>query len=182
MVMAAAGQAGGQVPDLYQLLGVPRGASGEEITRAWRRRAAAEHPDHRPRDDAAPARFRAVTEAYQVLSDPARRAAYDRSSGNQPGPAATVPERLAAGAGTGRPRGISVPVVVRRGGRPPEPPLRVGPVWADVPAAPPAAPAAAAWPAAPRAAGARAAEDDLMRLAALAGLVRYLADDRGWPW
>ena len=77
--MAAAEQEGGRDPDLYQLLGVDRGASGGEITRAWRRRAAAEHPDRRPRDAAAPARFRALTEAYQVLGDPARRAAYDRS-------------------------------------------------------------------------------------------------------
>jgi curved DNA-binding protein CbpA len=41
MVMAAAGNSG-PVPDLYQVLGVSRGASGGEITRAWRRRALAE--------------------------------------------------------------------------------------------------------------------------------------------
>ena len=82
MVMAAAEQEGGRVPDLYGLLGVPQEASGGEITRAWRRRAAAEHPDRRPRDAAAPARFRALAEAYQVLGDPARRAAYDRSLGH----------------------------------------------------------------------------------------------------
>src|ERR1700745_565176 len=45
---------GGPPPDLYQVLGVGPGASGEEITRAWRQRARAEHPDARPRD-AAPA-------------------------------------------------------------------------------------------------------------------------------
>ena len=78
MVMAAAGY-GGPDPDLYQLLGVPREASREEITQAWRRRARAEHPDSRPRDAAAPGRFRILAEAYQVLSDPARRAAYDRA-------------------------------------------------------------------------------------------------------
>ena len=113
MVMAAAGQEG-RVPDLYQLLGVPRETSGGEITQAWRRRALAEHPDRRPRDAAAPARFRALAEAYQVLGDPARRAAYDRSLGNQPGPAA--PEGPAAGAPAGRPCGSAAPVAVRRAG------------------------------------------------------------------
>ena len=41
---------GGPGPDLYQLLGVARGASREEIAQAWRRRARAEHPDRRPGD------------------------------------------------------------------------------------------------------------------------------------
>jgi curved DNA-binding protein CbpA len=66
-------------PDHYQVLGVARAASREDITRAWRLRARAEHPDRRPADagDAAARRFRCVAEAYQVLSDPDRRAAYD---------------------------------------------------------------------------------------------------------
>jgi curved DNA-binding protein CbpA len=165
MVMAAVGQDGTPAPDLYQLLEVPRGASGGEITRAWRRRAAAEHPDRRPRDAAAPARFRALTEAYQVLGDPARRAAYDRTLGNQPRPAAAAPEGAAAGAPARRPHGTGVPVVVRRPGRVPEPPLRAGPVRVEVPGAVPAA------------------EDDAVRLAALAELaVRYLAGHQGRPW
>jgi curved DNA-binding protein CbpA len=171
MVMAAAEQQGGvPVPDLYQLLGVPQGASGQEITRAWRRRAAAAHPDRRPRDPAAPARFRALTEAYQVLGDPARRAAYDRSHGNQSGPGAAAPDGAAAGVPGRRPRGLGVPVVVRRPGRVPEPPLRAGPVWVEIP---PTAPAGSP----------QAAQDDAPRLAALAELaVRYLAGDRGRPW
>jgi curved DNA-binding protein CbpA len=167
MVMAAAEQEGTPVPDLYQMLGVDRGASGGEITRAWRRRAAAEHPDRRPRDAAAPARFRVLTEAYQVLGDPARRAAYDRSIGHQPGPRAATPQVPAA---VRPPGGSRVPVVVRRAGRIPEPPLRAGPVWVEVPGTMPAA-------------GSRTAEDDVARLAALAELAaRYLAGDRGWPW
>jgi curved DNA-binding protein CbpA len=70
--------------DLYQLLGVARDASQQEIALAWRRRARVEHPDARHGDDGAPARFRAVAEAWQVLGDPGRRAAYDR--GLDPGP------------------------------------------------------------------------------------------------
>jgi curved DNA-binding protein CbpA len=170
MVMAAAEQEGGRVPDLYQLLGVPRGASGGEITRAWRQRAAAEHPDRRPRDAAAPARFRALTDAYQVLGDPGRRAAYDQSLRNRPGPGAGAPDGPAAGAPARRPHRTGVPVVARRPGRVPEPPLRAGPVRVEVPPTVPAA-------------GPRTAEDDTARLAALAELaVRYLAGDRGWPW
>ena len=168
--MAAAEQGGGRVPDLYQLLRVPREASGGEITRAWRQRAAAEHPDRRPRDAAAPARFRALTEAYQVLGDPARRAAYDRSLGNQPGPAAAAPDGPAAGASARWPYRSGVRVAVRRAGRVPEPPLRAGPVWVDMPGAVPAA-------------GPRTVEDEVARLAVLAELaVRYLAGSAGWPW
>jgi curved DNA-binding protein CbpA len=164
--MAAAEQEGGPVPDLYQLLGVDRGASGGEITRAWRHRAAAEHPDRRPGDAAAPARFRALTEAYQVLGDPPRRAAYDQSRGDQPRPGAAAPE----GPTAGRACGSGVPVVVRRAGRAPEPPLRAGPVRVEVPGTVPAA-------------GPRTAQDDVAQLAALAELaLRYLASDRGWPW
>jgi len=166
MVMAAAEQ-GGHVPDLYELLGVPQRASGGEITRAWRRRAAAEHPDRRPRDAAAPARFRALTEAYKVLGDPARRAAYDRSRGHQLGPDAAAPEGPADGAPARRPHGSGVPVVVRRAGRAAEPPLRVGPVRVEVPGTVPAP-----CP--------RTADNDPIRLAALA--VRYLAGNGDWPW
>ena len=59
----AAAAPGGPGPDLYQLLGVPRGASREEIAQAWRRRARAEHPDSRPGDIAATDRFRALAGA-----------------------------------------------------------------------------------------------------------------------
>ena len=59
----AAADHGGPGPDLYQLLGVPREASREEIAQAWRRRARAEHPDSRPGDADAPGRFRALAEA-----------------------------------------------------------------------------------------------------------------------
>ena len=149
--------------DLYQLLGVARDASREEIALAWRRRARDEHPDARHGDDGAPARFRALAEAWQVLGDPGRRAAYDRglAPGHPPGrvrvtvrhpPAAPGP---GASASTGPPAGAAGP------------PLAAGP--ARVEGGPGQVPRAAGWD-----------EEDL-RLVLLAELVlRYRG--RGRPW
>lgn len=64
--------------DYYGDLGVARDASTEEIKRAFRRLARESHPDANPGDLAAEARFRRIAEAYEVLSDPGRRNAYDR--------------------------------------------------------------------------------------------------------
>jgi len=63
--------------DPYIVLGVHRQASGEEIARAYRRAARASHPDSGGAGSAE--RFRAVSDAYDVLRDPRRRAVYDRS-------------------------------------------------------------------------------------------------------
>lgn len=64
--------------DYYDLLGVSRDASQDEIKRAFRRLARETHPDANPDDPEAEHRFREIAQAYEVLSDPQRRAAYDR--------------------------------------------------------------------------------------------------------
>src|SRR4029078_4792902 len=62
--------------DLYEVLGVERGASDDEIKRAFRKLAQQWHPDVNQDPDAA-AKFKEVNEAYQVLSAPQRRQRYD---------------------------------------------------------------------------------------------------------
>jgi DnaJ domain/Protein of unknown function (DUF3592) len=68
--------------DLYEELGVARGATREEITAAYRARAKELHPDARPGDATAAQRFARVGAAYRVLADPAERARYDASGGS----------------------------------------------------------------------------------------------------
>lgn len=63
--------------DLYAVLGVRRGARESEIRRAYRRLARKYHPDVNPGDRAAEARYRQITQAYEVLLDPDRRRRYD---------------------------------------------------------------------------------------------------------
>ena len=62
--------------DPYEVLGVGRGASDEDVKRAFRRLAQQWHPDVNT-EPGADARFKEINEAYQVLSDPQRRQAYD---------------------------------------------------------------------------------------------------------
>lgn len=64
--------------DYYQVLGVARGASPEEIKQAYRRLALGCHPDRNPDDPEAERRFKELAEAYEVLSDPEKRSLYDR--------------------------------------------------------------------------------------------------------
>jgi curved DNA-binding protein CbpA len=151
----------GPGPDHYELLGVARGASREEIAQAWRRRARAEHPDSRPgqASDEAAGRFGALAGAWHVLSDPGRRAAYDRALGS--GQAAGMPAAVSVPVRRARPGGMTGLSPV------PAPPLRAGPVRVDGPHAVPAS---------------RRDEDEI-RLAVLAVLaLRCLGRDRGGPW
>ena len=67
--------------DHYEALGVDRKASQEEIKRAYRKLARQYHPDRNPGDQAAEDRFKEVSQAHDVLSDPDKRKAYDRGGG-----------------------------------------------------------------------------------------------------
>jgi curved DNA-binding protein len=64
--------------DYYNILGVSRGASEEEIRKAYRKLAMQYHPDRNPDDKQAEEHFKEINEAYQVLNDPQKRAHYDR--------------------------------------------------------------------------------------------------------
>ena len=64
--------------DYSDVLGVPRGASEVEVKKAFRRLARELHPDVNAHDPEAEEKFKAAAEAYEVLSDPERRQAYDR--------------------------------------------------------------------------------------------------------
>ncbi len=64
--------------DYYELLGVSRTATEVELKSAFRKMAVKHHPDKNPGDKTAEAKFKELNEAYQALSDPQKRAAYDR--------------------------------------------------------------------------------------------------------
>src|SRR5438552_17925082 len=64
--------------DYYEVLGIARNAPEEEIKRAYRKLAVKVHPDKNPDDPHAEEKFKELGEAYDVLMDPNKRAAYDR--------------------------------------------------------------------------------------------------------
>lgn len=82
--------------DYYQVLGVPKNATEDEIKKAYRRLAMKYHPDRNPDGDSkAEEQFKEAKEAYEILSEPQKRAAYDQFGH------AGVDPNLASGAGTG---------------------------------------------------------------------------------
>src|SRR5437588_1888378 len=64
--------------DYYEVLGVARDASADEIKKAYRKLARKHHPDVNPGDKKAEAKFKEVQQAYDILSDAEKRALYDR--------------------------------------------------------------------------------------------------------
>lgn len=101
-------------PDLYKVLGVRRNASARTILRAYWRLAKEHHPDHNPGDTEAAGRFARVRFAFDVLSDPDRRARYDATGEAQ----ALQPDRTEAEVmGVLVPLLASVPRQLAGGGR-----------------------------------------------------------------
>ena len=64
--------------DYYDILGISRQASADEIKKAYRKKAVQYHPDKNPGDKEAEEKFKQVSEAYEVLKDPQKKAAYDQ--------------------------------------------------------------------------------------------------------
>src|SRR4051812_50017777 len=87
--------------DFYSVLGVERTAADDDIKKAYRKLAMTYHPDRNGGSKEAEERFKAITEAYDVLRDPQKRAAYDRygEAGLRGGAGGGPPPGPAAGAG-----------------------------------------------------------------------------------
>ncbi|HEX5913549.1 MAG TPA: J domain-containing protein, partial [Rubrobacter sp.] len=88
------------IKDPYGLLGVPRGATDDDIRKAYRRLARKHHPDANPDDPHAEERFKEIQQAHEILSNPIKRRAYDERSRPSPQRRARS-TRVATG---GRPR------------------------------------------------------------------------------
>ncbi len=87
--------------DLYQLLGLPREASEDDIQRAHRKLVRQYHPDANPQDPRAEERFKEVQQAYEVLSDDKKRREYDKTLHASSMEASGRPVARGAGARTG---------------------------------------------------------------------------------
>ena len=93
-----------RLPDYYATLGVPADATMAQIKKAYRKLARQHHPDTNPGDTDAADRFKAITEAYEVLTDPARRQAYDATRPPVTSTTITTPEPGRPGHQRRRPR------------------------------------------------------------------------------
>ena len=82
--------------DFYEVLGVNRDASDEDIKKSYRKLAMKYHPDRNPDNPKSEEQFKEAKEAYEILSDPKKRAAFD-----QYGHAGVDPQAAAGGAGMG---------------------------------------------------------------------------------
>ncbi len=106
--------------DYYRILGVNRDADGKEIKKAYRKLARQHHPDVNPGDKKAEERFKEINEAYEVLSDPEKRARYDQLGSQyqqwqRTGGQGNIPwEDLLRQAGFGPMGGRGIPGISRR--------------------------------------------------------------------
>lgn len=91
----------------YDILGIPKGATLEQVKAAYRARARDCHPDLAPGDPAKAEAFKAAAEAYRVLSDPSLRARYDRDGAMPEGTAYGAPHRVVSSSLAAVARGVA---------------------------------------------------------------------------
>lgn len=108
--MADNGSKAGRKPDFYEVLGISKTATADEIKKAYKKLARKYHPDLNPGDKAAEEKFKQISEAYSVLSDEKSRANYDRF-----GTAGPIPDwaQQAGGPGGAGPGGVDWAEILR---------------------------------------------------------------------